>query len=67
VFHGVDAFGESKKENPDGIRSFSTWKIYRYEAHRFAKYLCINRMNAMFSAPAPVRNEWIRVILFQLA
>jgi hypothetical protein len=39
VFHGIEAFGESKKENPDGIRSFGTWKTYRYEAHRFAKYL----------------------------
>lgn len=39
VFHSIRAIGQSKADNPDGIRSFGTWHNYRSEAHRLAEHL----------------------------
>ncbi len=46
VFQSIRALGQSKKTNPEGIRSIGAWKVYRYEVHRFSEYLlsreCLN-------------------------
>lgn len=39
VFHSIRSFRKGKTEEPSGLRSFGSWKVYRYEAHRFARYL----------------------------
>lgn len=39
VFHSVRAFGQAKSDSAYGIRSFGTWKVYKYEAHRFADFM----------------------------
>lgn len=39
VFHSIRSIRESKTDSSHGIRSFGAWKIYRYEAHRFAQFL----------------------------
>lgn len=39
VFHSIRSIGESKTDSTLGIRSFGSWKIYRYEAHRFVEFL----------------------------
>ena len=39
VFATIRGLGEKKSLNTGGIRSVGTWRSYRSEAHRFAKYL----------------------------
>lgn len=39
VFHSIRSIREAKLDTPMGIRSFGAWKIYRSEAHRFAKFM----------------------------
>lgn len=35
VFHAVRSIREAKADTTLGIRSFGSWKVYKYEAHRF--------------------------------
>lgn len=39
VFHCIRAVRKGKDDNPQGIRSFGCWKVYRYESHQFADCL----------------------------
>lgn len=39
VFHGIRSFRMAKTDDTARIRSFGSWKTYRYEAHRFADFL----------------------------
>lgn len=39
VFHAIRSVREAKVDSPQGLRSFGSWKVYRYEAHRFARSL----------------------------
>lgn len=39
VFHAIRSVREAKADSPLGLRSFGSWKVYRYEAHRFARSL----------------------------
>ncbi|MEI7639473.1 MAG: hypothetical protein WCJ37_19315 [Syntrophus sp. (in: bacteria)] len=39
VFHSVRSIRESKLDNTRGIRSFGSWKVYKYEAHRFVEFM----------------------------
>lgn len=39
VFHSIRSIRKSKTDTTQGIRSFGSWKIYRYEAHRFVKFM----------------------------
>lgn len=39
VLHGIEAYGKSKEESPDGIRSYGTRKVYSYEAHKFGEFI----------------------------
>jgi hypothetical protein len=39
IFHCIRSFHEAKANNHAGIRSFGTWKIYKYESHRFVEYM----------------------------
>jgi len=39
VFHSIRSFRYAKLSTPLGIRSFGSWKVYRYESHRFAKFM----------------------------
>jgi|GEM_PF-485997 len=50
VFHGIEGYGETKKDNPDGIRSYGTRKTYSEEAHRFGKYLKKHGVEDIFDA-----------------
>lgn len=36
VFHAVRSMRETKADSTQGIRSFGSWKVYKYEAHRFS-------------------------------
>lgn len=42
VFHSIRCFRVQKSDNAEGIRSFGTWRIYKYEAHRFASFMASN-------------------------
>ncbi len=39
VFHAIRSFRQTKAACPHQLRSFGSWKVYKYEAHRFAEYL----------------------------
>ena len=39
VFHSIRSIRELKINTPLGIRSFGSWKIYKYEAHRFVIFM----------------------------
>jgi len=39
IFHSIRSIRKGKAEEPFGLRSFGSWKVYRYEVHRFARYL----------------------------
>jgi hypothetical protein len=39
VFHAIRSVREAQVDSPQGLRSFGSWKVYRYEAHRFARSL----------------------------
>ena len=42
VFHAVRSIREAKSDSTLGIRSFGSWKVYKYEAHRFVKFMIGN-------------------------
>jgi len=37
--HSIRSFREAKSGNALGLRSFGSWKVYKYEVHRFAEYM----------------------------
>jgi len=39
VFQGIRNFRQTKAQSLLGLRSCGSWKIYRYEAHRFVRYM----------------------------
>ncbi|MGD9687129.1 MAG: hypothetical protein AB7U43_09175 [Desulfobacter sp.] len=39
VFHSLRSVHETKAESALGIRSFGSWKVYRYESHRFITFM----------------------------
>jgi hypothetical protein len=39
IFHSIRSFREAKTDKPLGLRSFGSWKVYKYEAHRFAEFI----------------------------
>lgn len=39
VYHSVRSIRETKADSALGIRSFGSWKVYKYEAHRFATFM----------------------------
>lgn len=42
VFHAVRSIREAKADSSLGIRSFGSWKVYKYEAHRFVEFMIGN-------------------------
>jgi hypothetical protein len=42
VFHAVRSIREAKANGALGIRSFGSWKVYKYEAHRFVTLMIGN-------------------------
>ena len=41
VFHSIRSFREAKADNSLGLRSFGSWKVYKYEVHRFVEFMLI--------------------------
>lgn len=39
VFHSIRTFHQDKVASPDGIRSSTTWSLYKKDSHKFADYL----------------------------
>jgi len=42
VFHAVRSIREAKADSALGIRSFGSWKVYKYEVHRFVALMIGN-------------------------
>lgn len=47
VYHSIRAIRQRKDINPEGVRSFGTWKTYKYESHRFADFLIQNGIHSL--------------------
>lgn len=56
IFHSIRSIRESKMDSTLGIRSFGSWKIYKYEAHRFVKLMIGNGRTSILDT-AFVRND----------
>jgi integrase len=41
VFHSIRSFRTGKADNAIGLRSFGSWKVYKYEVHRFVEFMLI--------------------------
>ena len=41
MFHSIRSFREAKSNNSLGLRSFGSWKVYKYEVHRFVEFMLI--------------------------
>ena len=41
MFHAIRSFREAKSCNALGLRSFGSWRVYKYEVHRFAEFMLI--------------------------
>ncbi|WP_298268569.1 hypothetical protein [Geobacter sp.] len=39
IFHAIRSFRAAKTDSSLGLRSFGSWKVYKYEAHRFVAFL----------------------------
>jgi len=39
VFHAIRSIRQTKTDSITGIRSFGSWKVYKYEAHRFVTFM----------------------------
>ncbi|AJY69614.1 hypothetical protein RW64_08335 [Geobacter sulfurreducens] len=42
IFHAARSIREAKADSALGIRSFGSWKVYKYEAHRFVEFMIVN-------------------------
>lgn len=42
VFHAVRSISKAKADSALGIRSFGSWKVYKYENHRFVAFMMGN-------------------------
>ncbi len=42
VFHAIRSIRETKADSAMGIRSFGSWKVYKYETHRFVAFMIGN-------------------------
>jgi len=38
IFHAIRSFYTAKTDTALGLRSFGSWKVYKYEAHRFVEF-----------------------------
>lgn len=56
VFHAVRSIREAKAESALGIRSFGSWKVYKYEAHRFVEFMIGNGRASLLDT-ASVHND----------
>ena len=50
VFHAVRSMRETKADSTHGIRSFGTWKVYKYEAHRFAAFMIGKELTSILNS-----------------
>jgi integrase len=48
VFHSIRSIRDQKADNPLGLRSFGSWKVYRYEVHRFAEFMRSRQRESIF-------------------
>src|ERR1039457_2397285 len=58
IFHSIRSFRETKTDNAFGVRSFGSWKTYKYEAHRFVEYLLAKRLITLLDTLS-VRNGMV--------
>lgn len=56
VFHAVRSIREAKADSALGIRSFGSWKVYKYEGHRFVAFMIGNGRTSILDT-ASVHNE----------
>ena len=50
VYHSVRSIREAKLDSALGIRSFGSWKVYKYESHRFVSFMFENGRTSILDA-----------------
>ena len=66
LFHSIRSFREAKADNAVGLRSFGSWKAYKYEVHRFAEFMH-SRKRASILDTLSVRNDMADYLEARLA
>lgn len=66
VFHSIRSFREAKIDTASGVRSFGSWKTYKYEAHRFVAFLPGRGMTTLLDTLS-VRNAMAAYLQERLA
>ena len=65
IFHSVRSIRAAKTDTTLGIRSFGSWKVYKYEAHRFAKFMIRRGLANIFDTQA-VRDNMAEYLVDRL-
>jgi len=52
VLQGIRTFRQKKTESPKGLRSYGSWRVYKYETHRFVRYLQDKRRTSLLDTLA---------------
>lgn len=55
IFHAIRSFRAAKTDTVLGLRSFGSWKVYKYEVHRFAEFMLAIDIITLLDT-LPVRN-----------
>jgi len=55
IFHAIRSFRTAKTDTAQGLRSFGSWKVYKYEAHRFGEFMLTIGVITLLDTPS-VRN-----------
>jgi hypothetical protein len=55
VFHSIRSFRTGKADNAIGLRSFGSWRVYKYEVHRFAEFMLVKGLISLLDTVS-VRN-----------
>lgn len=66
MFHSIRSFREAKTDNAFGLRSFGSWKAYKYEAHRFVAFLLVMGITTLLDTLS-VRNVMAEYLQERLA
>jgi len=66
IFHAIRSFFSVKTDTALGLRSFGSWKVYKYEAHRFVVFMLTIGIITLFDTLS-VRNAMADYLEHMLA
>jgi len=66
IFHAIRSFRAAKTDAALGLRSFGSWKVYKYEAHRFVEFMLTIGVTTLLDTLS-VRNALVEYLEKRLA